>query len=158
MIATCSPGYACAKSLQSCLTLGNPMDCSSPGSSVHGIFQARILEWVAFPAPGDLPWPGDQTQVSCIAGGFFTIWATREAQGSMHMWIIYIVLFDWITDVGQAVSLVSRCHTAYHKMLMAHRDGIGELLGQLFGIVSEEYSWQPYLIYNTLSFHGGLPR
>ena len=37
----------CAKSLQSCLTLCDPMDCSLPGSSVHGVLQARILEWVA---------------------------------------------------------------------------------------------------------------
>ena len=40
---------------QSCPTLCNPMDCSLPGSSVHGIFQARIQEWVAFPSPGDPP-------------------------------------------------------------------------------------------------------
>jgi len=38
---------AAAKSLQSCLTLRDPMDCSPPGSSIHGIFQARVLEWVA---------------------------------------------------------------------------------------------------------------
>ena len=43
-----------AQSLQSCLTLCDPMDCSPPGSSVHGILQARILEWVASPPPGDL--------------------------------------------------------------------------------------------------------
>ena len=43
---------------QSCLTLCNPMDCSLPGSSIHGIFQARILEWVAISSPGDLPNPG----------------------------------------------------------------------------------------------------
>ena len=42
---------------QSCLTLCDAMDCSLPGSPVHGIFQARILEWVAFPPPGDLPNP-----------------------------------------------------------------------------------------------------
>ena len=47
-----------AKSLQPGLTLCNPMDCSPPGSSVHGILQARILEWVPFPPPGDLPDPG----------------------------------------------------------------------------------------------------
>ena len=40
---------------QSCLTLFDPMDCSPPGSSVHGILQTRILEWIAFPSPGDLP-------------------------------------------------------------------------------------------------------
>ena len=43
---------------QSCLTLCDPTDCSLPGSSVHGIFQARVLEWVAFPSPGNLPDPG----------------------------------------------------------------------------------------------------
>ena len=51
------------------------MDCSLPGSSVHGIFQARILEWVAFPTPGDLPDPGIEPTflVSlALAGGFFT--------------------------------------------------------------------------------------
>ena len=44
-----------AKSLQSCPTLCDPMDCRPPGSSVHGTLQARILEWVAMPPPGDLP-------------------------------------------------------------------------------------------------------
>ena len=48
----------CANLLQSCLALCDPMDCSPPGSSVHGISQARILEWVAFPSPEDLPNPG----------------------------------------------------------------------------------------------------
>jgi len=43
---------------QSGLTLCDPMDCSLPGSSVHEILQARILEWAAFPSPGDLPDPG----------------------------------------------------------------------------------------------------
>ena len=43
---------------QSCLTLQDPMDCSLPGSSVHGIFQARVLEWVPMPSSGDLPNPG----------------------------------------------------------------------------------------------------
>ena len=43
---------------QSCPTLCDPMDYSQPGSSVHGILQARILEWVSIPSPGDLPDPG----------------------------------------------------------------------------------------------------
>ena len=43
------------KITQSCPTLCDPMDCSLPGSSVHGVFQARILEWVAIPSPGYLP-------------------------------------------------------------------------------------------------------
>ena len=54
------------------------MNYSPPGSSVYGIFQARILEWVAIPfSRGSSP-PRDQTRVSCIAGGFFTIWAPRK--------------------------------------------------------------------------------
>ena len=64
---------------QSCLTLCDPMDCSLPGSSVHGIFQARVLEWVAIAFSRGSSWPRDQTQVSCIAGRYFTLWATREA-------------------------------------------------------------------------------
>ena len=48
----------CAPSLQSCLTLCNPVDCRLPGSSVLGILQARILEWLPFPSPGGLPNPG----------------------------------------------------------------------------------------------------
>ena len=58
----------------------DPMDCSLPGSSVHGILQARILEWVAIPFSRGSSRPKDQTQVSCIAGRFFTIRATRETQ------------------------------------------------------------------------------
>ena len=62
---------------QSCLTVCNPMDYSLPGSYVHGILQARILEWVAIPFSRGSSQPRDQTQVSCIAGRFFTVWATR---------------------------------------------------------------------------------
>ena len=64
---------------QSCPTLCNPMDCSSPGFSVHGILQARILEWVAISFSRGSSRPRDQTQVFCIAGRRFNIWATREA-------------------------------------------------------------------------------
>ena len=71
---------------QSCLTLCNPMDCSPPGSSVHGISQARILEWVAMPFSRGSSWPRDRTHVSCIAGTGRQIpyhWATREASGCL---------------------------------------------------------------------------
>ena len=57
-------------------TLCNPMDCNPPGSSVHRILQARILEWVAFPSPGDILKPG--TELSHITDRFFTVWANRE--------------------------------------------------------------------------------
>ena len=58
---------------QSCLTLCNTEDCSPPGSSVHGILQARILEWVAMPSSRGSSQPRDRAQVSRTAGGFFTV-------------------------------------------------------------------------------------
>ena len=58
---------------QSCLTLCNPMDGSLPGSAVHGIFQARILEWAAISFSRGSSQPRDRTLVSCIAGRHFTI-------------------------------------------------------------------------------------
>ena len=64
---------------QLCLTVCDPMDCSLPGFSVHAVFQARILEWVAIAFSRGSFWPRDWTWVFSIAGRFFTIWATREA-------------------------------------------------------------------------------
>ena len=65
----------------SCPTLYNPVDCSLPGSSFHGIFQARILQWVAISFSMGSSWPKDWTHiscVSCIAGRFFHRWAIWE--------------------------------------------------------------------------------
>ena len=56
----------CCCIAQSCLTLCDPTDCSPPGSSVHGILQARTLEWVSIPFSRGSSWPRDQTGVSCI--------------------------------------------------------------------------------------------
>ena len=70
---------------QSCLTLCDPVDCSPPGSSVHGVFQARVLECFAISFSGGSSYPRDRTQVSCIAGRFYTIWATREAHSQMSV-------------------------------------------------------------------------
>ena len=84
--------YVLAKSLQSCLTFCSPMDCSLPGSSVHGILQARMLEWVTMPSSRDLPDPGVESLMSptlnpwieflmspALAGGFFTTSTTWES-------------------------------------------------------------------------------
>ena len=91
-----------AKSLQSCPTLCNPTDCSPPGPSVHGILQARILEWVAMPfSRGSSP-PRDQTRVSSISCfGSFTTSATQFPQlffppTSLHS--LFKAQGDWITD------------------------------------------------------------
>ena len=67
------------------LMLCDPTDYSLPGSSVCGILQARILEWVAFLFFRGSSLPIDQTQASCIADGFFTIWATKEAHKACNL-------------------------------------------------------------------------
>ena len=72
----------CAKSLQSCLTLCHPMDCSQPGSSVYGNVQAKILSGLPCPSPGVLPNPGIEPTFTspALAGSFFITSATWEAQ------------------------------------------------------------------------------
>ena len=64
---------------QLCSTLCSPMDCKQPASSVHGFLQSRRLEWVSIPFSRGSFWSRDQTQISCLAGTFFTIWTTWEA-------------------------------------------------------------------------------
>ena len=82
---------------QSCLILCDPMDCSLPGS-VYGVFQARTLEWAAISfSPGDLLDPRIKSQVSCIAGRFFTIWTTRKAP-VYFTWAFNFFLFWLLTE------------------------------------------------------------
>ena len=76
---------------QSCLTLCEPMNCNSPSSSVHGIFQARIMGWVDIPFSRGSSQPKDWTHISCIAGRFFTIWDTREA---LRFWYYQMTLWE----------------------------------------------------------------
>ena len=64
----------------------NPMGCSPPGSSVHGMFQARTLEWVAISFCGGFCWPRDWTHVSCIGKWILYHWATWETQGNIAIW------------------------------------------------------------------------
>ena len=67
----------------------DPMGCSPPGFCVHGILQARILEWVAISFSRGSSWPRNQTQVSCIADGLFTNWIIREP----YIWVIWDGVF-----------------------------------------------------------------
>ena len=64
---------------QSWPTLCDPVDCSPPGSSIHGLLQARILEWVAISFSRVSSWPRDRIRVSRIASRCFNLWTTREA-------------------------------------------------------------------------------
>ena len=63
---------------KSCMTVCDPIDSSLPGTFIHGIFQARVLEWVAISFSRGSSLPRDWTQVSSIAGRRFNLWATRE--------------------------------------------------------------------------------
>ena len=81
---------------QSCLTLCNPMDCSLPGFSVYGIFQARVLEWVAISFSRGSSWPRDRTQVSRIASRHFTLWATREDITKLNCFLPLCLPATWL--------------------------------------------------------------
>ena len=91
---------AAAKSLQSCPTLCDPIDGSPPGSSVPGILQARILEWVAISFSRGSSWSSDRTQVSHITGRFFTTWVTREVKADPRSSVKRQVFHQWYTQGG----------------------------------------------------------
>ena len=81
--------------------LCNPTDCGPPGSSVHGLLQTRILEWVAMPSSRGSSPPRDWTQVSHTTGGFFTIWATREPLRTKAQNVNYTSLSGALTSSYQ---------------------------------------------------------
>ena len=86
------------------------MDCSLPGSSsIHGIFQARILEWVAIFFSKGSSLPRDWTQVSHIAGRLFTLWATRESQGKVLWYSHFLKNFPQfvVIHTGKGFSVVN---------------------------------------------------
>ena len=79
---------------QSCLTLCDPMDYSLPGFSIHGIFQARVLEWVVISFSRRSSWFRDQTQVFSISGRWFTFWATSVRKCSNFILLHVAVPFS----------------------------------------------------------------
>ena len=124
----------CVYVSQSCPTPCNPMDCSLQGSSVHGIPQARILEWVVIPFSRRSSRPRDWTWVSCIGGRFFTIWDTREAlimqllfPGNILCFQIYSVW--WVQKSCYFCGL----HMAYHWYFMGRSDTLFRLLNHFEG-------------------------
>ena len=109
---------ACVESCKSAshICVSKPMDCSLPGSSVLGILHARILEWVAILFSRGSSLLRDQTQVSCIAVRFFTIWANREAL----CWVI----FDHLEETPEKLSskfVKRKMHQFYSE---SRRDGL----------------------------------
>ena len=90
----------------SCLTLCYHRECSPPGSSVHGILQARILEWIAIPFSRGTSQPKDQTLVSCLAGRFFIIWATGKSYFVKYIPLNWHKDRDFVYDVHCNILLV----------------------------------------------------
>ena len=83
---------------QSCPTLCNSMDCSPSGSSVHGILQERVLEWVAIPFSRGSSWPRDWTWISCIAGRFFNRVSHQQRRHIQSLtilrcWKLFLIVF-----------------------------------------------------------------
>ena len=108
---------------QSCLTLCSPMNCSPPGSSVHGNFQARILEWVAISFSRGSSQPRDRTCVSCLclklAGRFFTatdlwsLWLFLQSPWFFFSWLTF--QFSWVTQL--CPTFVTPWRAAYQASL-----------------------------------------
>ena len=90
-----------AKSLQSCPALCDPIDCSPPRSSVHGILQARILEWVAIPSSRESSPIKLVSCISCIAGGLFT----TEPLGKPKCYMLLLLLLSRFSHVRLCVTL-----------------------------------------------------
>ena len=115
----------------SCPALGNPMDGGLPGSSIHGIFQVGILEWIAIPFSRGSSWPRDCTHISCIAGGFVTTeppgkppflrehlanlcgmskWSSRDEHGLDFDFILkYLLIFIYLTAPGLTCGTWNLC-------------------------------------------------
>ena len=116
----------CAKWLQSCLTLCNPMDSSPPGSSVHGILQARILKWVAMPSFKGSSRPRDRThisQVSCIGRSSLPLVPLREPK-HQYNWLNTASKFDWTSNTTHKSWVptlsFSECVRTLHLLMSWH--------------------------------------
>ena len=94
---------------QSCPTLCDPVDCSLQGFSIHGIIQAKILEWVAISFSRGSSRPRDQTWVSSVAGKCFNLWATREAR--VISWVFGIGCLLWpVCSLGKTLLAFALLH------------------------------------------------
>ena len=94
------------------------VDCSPRGSSVHKILQARILEWVACPFSKGSSRPRDGTQVSCIAGRFFTIWATEEP---LRRSVLFPTLMSGKSRNSHPLNIWLKLKPQFHYHLLSFR-------------------------------------
>ena len=108
----------CVLVTQLCLTLCDPTNCSLPGFSVHGILQARIQEWIAIPFSRGSSQPGDLSLLSCIAGRFFTVWATQKSSSCLIS-----PLYPYCYIITKCLHLRARiCILTHQKYICATKD------------------------------------
>ena len=100
----------CSLVTKSCLTLCNLMNCSPPDSAVHGILQARLWGGLPFPSPKVSSQPRDRADVSCSAGRFFPIWATREALININSKLSWSCLPAWDLHVSAPLFFSLPCY------------------------------------------------
>ena len=134
---------------QSCPILCDPTNCSLPGFSVHGILQARILEWIAIPFSRGSSWPRDRSLVSCIAGRFFTVWATGKSlsiliknQLAVNVWAYFCTLSS-VLFICISVLLPVPCCFDYCSFVVNYQ--LRSTLSN-FGLFSRWFSlfWAPW--------------
>ena len=121
---------------QSCPILGNPIDCSLPDSSVHGILQARILEWVAMPFSKGYSQPRDHTHISCgscIAGIFFTTSTTWEAPSRRE-----IGPYFWLLLLGKRMFVRAKEEMNYMSQCSWHKS-----ICQIIFYFDNVFIWKP---------------
>ena len=139
-----------------CLTLCNPVDYCPPGSSVHSIFQARILEWVAILFCRASSQPRDQTRVSHTAGRFFIVWATSDRGGAgceqrgttqppsgVHVYVLLLLDMLALTTPNPLLRLSSK--PGYWLLLWLalsrENDWISKQLSELWGKIIRRWPW-----------------
>ena len=122
-----------------------PMDFNPPGSSIHGVLQARILEWVAIPFSRRSSQPRDRT--SCIVGRFFTIWATRESQilssqKTSNSLYVFTELYINISCNQFLHATMNKCKFRCKKMSLKR--------GRIPGKVLHFMCWRRLILYNSV--------
>ena len=101
---------------QLCVTFCNPTDCSLSSSSIHGIFQARVLEWAAISFYRGSSRPRDWTQVSHIVGRHFTVWATREALIDLFIKKNFFLFFSHLFFISWRLITLQYCSGFCHTL------------------------------------------